>query len=97
MNSDSPPEPGKPSAVEKLEFPCDYPIKVMVRAGPGVRNEIDAIVGQHADVDPSNVAERASAQNNFVSLTYVIRATGQPQIAQLFEALKLSPRVMLVL
>ena len=87
-----------PDPIERLEFPCDYPIKVMVRAGTGIRGQIDAIVAQHAaPVDPASVVERPSAQNNFVGLTYVIRATGQEQIAGLFEALKRCPEVLLVL
>ena len=82
----------------RLEFPCDYPIKVMVRAEPGIRSRIDAIVERHAGpLDPSTVTERPSAQQNFLGLTYVIRADSASQIATLFEALKQCPQVMLVL
>ena len=81
-----------------LSFPCDYPIKVMVRADPGVRGQVDRIVQQHAGlVDPESVTERSSAQNRFVGITYVIRATSEAQIAALFGALKLCPHVLLVL
>lgn len=82
----------------QLEFPCDYPIKVMVRAEPGVRSHIDAIVERHAGpLDLSAVTERPSAQHRFMGLTYTIRAQSPAQIAELFEALKLCPQVMLVL
>jgi uncharacterized protein len=85
-------------APEKVSFPCDYPIKVMVRAEPGVRSRVDAIVERHAGpVDLSAVTERSSAQNHFTGITYVIRATGEAQIAELFAALKLCPQVLLVL
>jgi putative lipoic acid-binding regulatory protein len=83
---------------ERLQFPCQYPIKVMVRAQDGVRQQVDAIVEAHAPtLDRGSVVERPSAQNNFVGLTYVIRATGPSQITQLFEALKRCPDVLLVL
>jgi putative lipoic acid-binding regulatory protein len=83
---------------ERVTFPCDYPIKVMVRADPGVRSQVDAIVERHAGpVDLSAVTERSSAQNRFMGITYVIRATSEAQIATLFEALKLCPQVLLVL
>ena len=89
MTNDSP---------EHVSFPCDYPIKVMVRADPGVRVRVDAIVDRHAGpVDPLAVSERSSAQNRFMGITYVIRATSEAQIAALFEALKLCPQVLLVL
>ena len=82
----------------RLSFPCDYPIKVMVRADPGVRGQVDLIVEQHAGpVDPGTVTERSSAQNRFIGITYVIRATSEAQIAALFGALKLCPQVLLVL
>ena len=46
---------------ERVSFPCDYPIKVMVRADPGVRSRVDAIVERHAGpVDLSAVTERSS-------------------------------------
>jgi putative lipoic acid-binding regulatory protein len=83
---------------ERLSFPCDYPIKVMVRAEPGVRSRVDAIVELHAGpVDLATVTERSSAQSHFTGITYVIRATGEAQIAALFAALKQVPQVLLVL
>jgi putative lipoic acid-binding regulatory protein len=85
-------------APERVTFPCDYPIKVMVRVEDGVRSHVDAIVERHAGpLDLAAVTERASAQGNFLGITYLIRATGQDQIAQLFAALKTCPQVMLVL
>lgn len=82
----------------RVIFPCTYPIKVMVRAEPGVRNHIDAIVERYAGpVDLSTVTERPSAQQRFLGITYLIHATSREQIAELFEALKLRPEVMLVL
>lgn len=89
MDADTPPQ---------LSFPCDYPIKVMVRADPGVRDRVDAIVERHAGpVDLSAVTEHSSAQKRFLAITYVIRAASESQIAALFEALKLCPQVLLVL
>src|SRR6185437_16813987 len=76
-------------AAPKLQFPCDYPIKVMVRAEPGIRSRIDAIVERHAGpLDLSTVTERPSAQQHFLGLIYVIRAASAAQIGGLFEALK---------
>ena len=87
-----------PEPPEKLRFPCAYPIKVMVRAEPGVRAQVDQIVERHAGaLDEGAVTERPSAQNRFMSITYVIHARSEAQIAALFEALKLCPQVVLVL
>ena len=46
------------NAPERVNFPCDYPIKVMVRVEHGVRSHVDAIVEQHAGpLDPAAVTE----------------------------------------
>jgi uncharacterized protein len=83
---------------ERLSFPCDYPIKVMVRVEDGVRSQVDAIVERHAGpLDLGSVTERPSTQGNFLGITYLIRAESPDQIAQLFAALKQCPQVMLVL
>jgi uncharacterized protein len=83
---------------EQLTFPCDYPIKVMVRAVDGVRSRVDPIVERHAGpLDPACVVERPSAQRNFLGITYMIRATGPEQIARLFDDLKQCEQVLLVI
>jgi putative lipoic acid-binding regulatory protein len=88
-HSDSPP---------RLSFPCSYPVKVMVRAEPNVRTHVDAIMERHAGpIDLSTVSERSSAQRHFLGITYVIHARSEAQIAELFEALKRCPQVLLVL
>lgn len=81
-----------------LHFPCDYPIKVVARAGAGLRDEIDAVFRRHAGPTAlEGVSERASAQANFVSITYLIEAQSEAQIAALFTELKTCPSVMMVL
>ena len=86
------------STPPRLQFPCDYPIKVMVRAEAGVREQVDEIVQRHAGpLPPESVTERSSAQNRFKGITYVIHAQGEAQIAALFGALKECSAVLMVL
>lgn len=81
-----------------LVFPCDYPIKVMARVGAGLREQLDVIVRRHApDLDESRISERPSAQQNFVGVTYIIRAHNSEQIGALFAELKTVESVLLVL
>ena len=85
-------------APQKLEFPCDYPIKIMVRSQEGVREAVALAVERHAGPVPEErFRERTSAQANFAGLTYVIQATGAAQIEALFLELKQIPGVLLVL
>jgi len=81
-----------------LSFPCDYPIKVMLRSGAGLRAQVNAVIARHAG--PAAVAaasERPSAQGNFCGLTYTVRARDAQHVAALFAELKDIPGVMMVL
>ncbi|MBS0387402.1 MAG: DUF493 domain-containing protein [Proteobacteria bacterium] len=81
-----------------LQFPCDYPIKVMLRAGAAPRAHVDAVMARHAGASVIETAsERPSAQGNFLGVTYTIRARDAAHIAALFADLKDVPGVLMVL
>ncbi len=82
----------------RIEFPCDYPIKVVGDAAPDFRELVIDIVSSHApEMDPTAVTERQSRNGRFTSLTMTIVATGEPQLRDIFEALKNTGRVHMVL
>lgn len=82
----------------KIEFPCDYPIKVVGDAAPDYKQFVLEVVKRHApDVDEERVTMRLSGQNNYYALTVYIRATGESQLQAIFEELKISGRVKMVL
>lgn len=81
-----------------LQFPCRYPIKVMIRASAALRAQLDQIVSRHAGtLDPADITERPSAQQTYAGITYHIEARDEAQIAALFAELKDTPGVMLVI
>ena len=83
---------------ELLTFPCDYPIKVMLRVAAEPRACVDAVMARHAGAAVTAAAtERPSAQGNFSAVTYTIRARGPQHIAALFADLKEIPGVLMVL
>ncbi len=60
---------------ELLTFPCDYPIKVMLRAGAELRTHVDAVMARHSGPAViESATTRPSAQGNFSAVTYTIRA-----------------------
>ena len=86
------------SDAKLLSFPCDYPIKVMLRAGAELRAHVDAVMARHVDATVIALAtERPSAQGNFLGVTYTIRARDAEHIAALFADLKDIPGVLMVL
>lgn len=82
----------------RIEFPCAYPVTVVADAGALLREQVFAVFAEHApDFDPGQVTERASRNGNYQSLVFLITATGEPQLRQLFEGLKACAGVHMVL
>jgi len=81
-----------------LQFPTDYPIKVVGRSDPALRGRIDSVVLRHApDTVAERISERASGAGNFVSITYVIVARNREQVVALVEELAASDGVVMVI
>jgi hypothetical protein len=91
----TPPEADPPPL---LQFPTDYPIKVVGRTSPGLRQRIDAIFQAHVpDLDPARTSERLSGNGNFQSISYTIRAVSAAQVTALAIDLKACPEVLFVI
>lgn len=82
----------------KIEFPCDYPIKVIGKATPDFQEFVIKTVAVHApDLDPERVDVNPSRNGKFMSVRLWIVATGRDQLENLFEDLKASGRVTMVI
>jgi putative lipoic acid-binding regulatory protein len=83
---------------ELLKFPTAYPIKVVGRRSETLRASIDAIVREHVpDLDESQITERQSNQQHFLSITYTINAQSREQIVALANALQASKDVIMLI
>jgi putative lipoic acid-binding regulatory protein len=81
-----------------LEFPCDFPLKIMGLAEGPLAQEVLAVVLAHApDFDGSTMEMRASSGGKYVSLTCTVRATSQEQLDNIYRALTGHPLVKVVL
>ena len=81
-----------------LQFPSDFPIKIMGARVDSFAQEIAAVVQRHApDFDPATLELRASSGGNYVSVTATIRATSREQLDDLYRALTSHPLVKVVL
>lgn len=82
----------------EIEFPCDYPIKVIGKEHPDFRETTLGIISRYdSTLDKARVEVRSSTKGNYVSLTVWITATGKPQLEGIFEDLKATGLVSLVL
>jgi putative lipoic acid-binding regulatory protein len=81
-----------------LEFPCDFPLKIMGATDVGFAQAIVEVVLKHApDFDPASVEMRPSKAGNYLSLTCTVRATSQAQLDALYRELTSHPMVKVVL
>ena len=81
-----------------LEFPCDFPIKIIGSRVDGYAQAVIAEVLAHApDYDPATLEMRPSTKGNYLALTCTVRATSQAQLDALYRALSSHPLVKLVL
>ena len=69
-----------------IEFPCEFPIKMMGRDTPEFRSTARALVEKHAGkVADDAVREAQSRKGNFVSITVTITATSQQQLDAIYQ------------
>jgi putative lipoic acid-binding regulatory protein len=81
-----------------LEFPCDFPLKIMGATRDDFAQAIVEVVLKHApDFDAATVEMRPSKAGNYLSLTCTIRATSKPQLDALYNELTAHPWVKIVL
>lgn len=82
----------------KIEFPCAYPIKVMGDNGPDFRDLVVQVMSEFCGpVDDKDVSVRLSRTGKYSSVAVTITATGERQLQAIFEALKATGRVQMVL
>lgn len=87
------------STPPRIEFPCpDYPIKVVGDACDELHTCVMTVMERHAPgFDAAKITVRDSRNGRFKSFTVFITATGEPQLQAIFEDLKQSSAVKMVL
>jgi len=81
-----------------LEFPVDFPLKVMGRRVDGFAQSIAATVAGHVpEFDPATMEFRASSRGNYLSVTVTVHLESREQLERLYRALAAHPLVSVVL
>ena len=81
-----------------LEFPCDFPVKIMGERRDDFVQSMVGVVQRHASDFAAETAEmRASRGGRYISLTCTIRATSKAQLDGLYRELSAHPWVKVVL
>ncbi|MGO3889608.1 MAG: DUF493 family protein [Paenalcaligenes sp.] len=81
-----------------IEYPSEFPIKVMGKSVPEFADVLTALVLEHDPVfDITTIESRPSKNGNYVGLTFRITATSREQLDNLYRALHGHPLVSMVL
>ncbi|MDP6375227.1 MAG: DUF493 domain-containing protein [Pseudomonadales bacterium] len=81
-----------------IEFPCDYPIKIIGLGEDGFAARMLGIVQRHApEVEGFRMRARESRNGKYLSITVSIWASGEAQLRDLHRDLISDPDVKMVL
>ena len=81
-----------------IEYPCDFPIKIMGKSQQEFTQIALAIVKYHApDFDDASITVKASKNGTYLSITCTIRVKSRSQLDALYQTLSDHPLVAVVL
>lgn len=81
-----------------LEFPCEFPIKIMGKRVDEFAQTIAELMLVHApDFDAASMEMRPSSSGKYLGLTCTIKATSQKQLDDIYMALTSHPLVSVAL
>ena len=81
-----------------LEFPCEFPVKIMGEAREGFAEAMLKVILHHApDYIIASTEIKTSSTGKFVSLTCTINAVSQSQIDALYRDISSHPMVSMAL
>jgi putative lipoic acid-binding regulatory protein len=81
-----------------LEFPCDFPIKVMGKAEPGFEAMVVELVSRHTDeLLETAINSRFSKGGKWVSVTINLRAESKAQLDAIYLDLSAHEKVVMAL
>ena len=91
------PGPGDGSA-SLIEYPSEFPIKVMGAQADGFVEAIAAVARRHDPAfDESKIELRPSRAGNYLGITITVTATSREQLDALYAELSSHPLVKVVL
>jgi putative lipoic acid-binding regulatory protein len=81
-----------------LEFPCEFPIKVMGRDTPDFYAAVRELVEKHAGPLPDDAIQSALSRNGrFVSITVTVTADSKQQLDNIYQELSAHEDVLMAL
>jgi putative lipoic acid-binding regulatory protein len=81
-----------------IDYPCDFPIKIMgAMQDTFAETMVDVVISHDPEFHAGKLEMRPSTKGNYLSLTVTVRATSREQLDNLYRALSSHPMVKIVL
>lgn len=81
-----------------LEFPCEFPIKVMGHARDDFESLVASLVRQHIpDLSESAIRKRPSKEGKYLAITVTVTATSREQLDAIYYDLTACEHVLMAL
>ena len=81
-----------------LDFPCDFPVKIMGRESADFRTLARGLVEKHTGpVDDDRVKSSLSRNGGFVSITVTVHAQSQQQLDEIYREISAHVEVLMAL
>ena len=81
-----------------LEFPCDFPIKVMGKDSPEFRAMALALIESHTGpLESERIKTALSRNGRFVSITVTVNAQSQEQLDDIYRDVSGHPAILMAL
>ncbi|TAL65151.1 MAG: DUF493 domain-containing protein [Legionella sp.] len=81
-----------------IEFPCDFPIKIIGVNSPLFIEQIKAIATKHfPTITDKSISQQPSKNSNFISLRVTVHAKNQAMLDDFYREVSKHPEVKMVL
>lgn len=81
-----------------IEYPCEFPLKIMGTTRAGFAQAVLEVVRRHApDFDGATMEMKTSKHGKYLSVTCTINAVSRAQLDALYQELCDHPMVVMVL
>ena len=80
-----------------LEFPCQFPIKVVTVNDPELEPFIRETLAQHVDMASVEITIKQSEKGNYQSFSILLTAKNKAQLDALYQAFSSNDKVKMVL
>lgn len=81
-----------------IEFPCDFPVKIIGNNSPAFLKDVVLIVKKHfSTAKHPTVTHKLSQKNNFLAITATVYAENQEMLDAFYREITKHPDVKMVL